>query len=432
MSEVTRRSFLQISAGAVAATSLLSNTARADVNGKIRVAVLGVNGRGRTHIKAVGDVEGADVVLLCDPDEQVLAKRAAEFEKKYGRKVETETDMRKVFDRDDIDVVTVATPNHWHSLATIWACQAGKDVYVEKPGSHNLFEGRKMIEAADKYKRIVQHGVQLRSQPAIQEAVEHLRKGTIGDVYMARGLVFRWRPSIGKKPNEKAPSYLDWNLWQGPAQETDFSRRYVHYNWHWTWDYGNGDVGNQGVHETDMCLWGLDVKLPSQITAMGGKFLWDDDKVTPELLTTNYFYPEENKMIQFEVRPWCTNTEDGATVGNIFYGSEGYMVIKGYQSYETYLGQKREPGPKNSGDDPVVAHFTNFLDAVRSRKAETLNGPVETAHTSSGIAHLGNIAYRLGRQLNFDPKTEQFVNDPEADKYLTRQYRKPFVVPNEV
>ncbi|MFI4853045.1 MAG: Gfo/Idh/MocA family oxidoreductase [Gimesia chilikensis] len=432
MSEVTRRSFLQTSAGAVAATSLLSNIARADVNGKIRVAVLGVNGRGRTHIKAVGDVEGADVVLLCDPDEQVLAKRAAEFEKKYGRKVETETDMRKVFDRDDIDVVTVATPNHWHSLATIWACQAGKDVYVEKPGSHNLFEGRKMIEAADKYKRIVQHGVQLRSQPAIQEAVEHLRKGTIGDVYMARGLVFRWRPSIGKKPNEKAPSYLDWNLWQGPAQETDFSRRYVHYNWHWTWDYGNGDVGNQGVHETDMCLWGLDVKLPSQITAMGGKFLWDDDKVTPELLTTNYFYPEENKMIQFEVRPWCTNTEDGATVGNIFYGSEGYMVIKGYKSYETYLGQKREPGPKNSGDDPVVAHFTNFLDAVRSRKAETLNGPVETAHTSSGIAHLGNIAYRLGRQLNFDPKTEQFVNDPEADKYLTRQYRKPFVVPNEV
>lgn len=432
MGDVTRRSFLQASAGAVAATSLLSNTSRADVNGTIRVAVLGVNGRGRTHIKAVGDVDGADVVLLCDPDEQVLAKRAAEFEKKYGRKVETETDMRKVFERDDIDVVTVATPNHWHSLATIWACQAGKDVYVEKPGSHNLFEGRKMMEAAEKYKRIVQHGVQLRSQPAIQEAVEHLRKGTIGNVYMARGLVFRWRPSIGHKPDEKAPAYLDWNLWQGPAQETNFSRRLVHYNWHWTWDYGNGDVGNQGVHETDMCLWGLDVKLPSQITAMGGKFLWDDDKETPEQLSTNYFYPEENKMIQFEVRPWNTNTEDGATVGNIFYGSEGYMVIKGYKSYETYLGRKREPGPKNSGDDPVVAHFTNFLDAVRSRKAETLNGPVETAHTSSGIAHLGNIAFRLGRQLNFDPKTEQFVNDPEADKYLTRQYRKPFVVPNEV
>ncbi|WP_339731614.1 Gfo/Idh/MocA family oxidoreductase [uncultured Gimesia sp.] len=432
MSEVTRRNFLQTSAGAVAATSLLGNTARADVNGKIRVAVLGVNGRGRTHIKAIGEIDGADVVLLCDPDKQVLAKRATEFEKKYGRKVETETDMRKVFDRDDIDVVTVATPNHWHSLATIWACQAGKDVYVEKPGSHNLFEGRKMIEAAKKYKRIVQHGVQLRSQTAIQEGVEHLRNGTIGKVYMSRGLVYRWRPSIGKKPNEKAPETLDWNLWQGPAQETEFSRRLVHYNWHWTWDYGNGDVGNQGVHETDMCLWGLDVKLPSQITAMGGKFLWDDDKETPEVLSTNYFYPEENKMIQFEVRHWNTNTEDGATVGNIFYGSEGYMVVKGYNSYEIFLGRKREPGPKNKGDDPVVAHFTNFLDAVRSRKSETLNGPVETAHTSSGIAHLGNIAFRLGRQLNFDPKTEQFVNDPEADQFLTRQYRKPFVVPNEV
>ena len=263
MSEFTRRNFLQTSAGVITATSLLGNTSRADVNGKIRVAVLGVNGRGRTHVKAIGEIEGADVVLLCDPDQQVLAKRAAEFEKKYGRKVETETDMRKVFDRDDIDVVTVATPNHWHSLATIWACQAGKDVYVEKPGSHNLFEGRKMIEAAHKYKRIVQHGVQLRSQPAIQEAVEHLRKGTIGKVYMARGLVFRWRASIGNKPDEKAPAALDWNLWQGPAQETNFSRRLVHYNWHWTWDYGNGDVGNQGVHETDMCLWGLDVKLPS-------------------------------------------------------------------------------------------------------------------------------------------------------------------------
>ncbi|MFK7778449.1 MAG: Gfo/Idh/MocA family oxidoreductase, partial [Gimesia sp.] len=204
MSDFSRRSFLQTSAGAVAATSLLSNTARADVNGKIRVAVLGLNGRGKTHIKAIGKIDGADVVLLCDPDKNVLEKSAKEFEKKYGRKVDTETDMRKVFDRDDIDVVTVATPNHWHSLATIWACQAGKDVYVEKPGSHNLFEGRKMIEAAHKYKRIVQHGVQLRSQPAIQEAVEHLRNGTIGKVYMARGLVFRWRASIGKKPNETA------------------------------------------------------------------------------------------------------------------------------------------------------------------------------------------------------------------------------------
>ncbi len=437
MTEITRRQFVQTSATAVAATSLIaqSATAKQDANSTLHAAVLGLNGRGKTHIKTFQGLQkekNVKIVLLCDPDKKLLAKRAAEFEKKYGYKVDTATDMRKVFDRKDIDVVSVATPNHWHALATIWGCQAGKDIYVEKPGSHNLFEGRKMIEAAAKYKRIVQHGVHLRSSPVIQEAVEHLRKGTIGKVYMARGLVFRWRPSIGNKPDVAAPDHLDWNMWQGPATERKFSERIVHYNWHWHWAYGNGDVGNQGVHETDLCLWGLDVKLPSKITAMGGKFLWDDDKETPEVLSTNYFYPEENRMIQFEVRHWNTNKEDGAGVGNIFYGSEGYMVVKGYSSYEIFLGRKSKPGPKNSGGDPVPAHFGNFLDAVRSRKAESLNGPVETAHTSSGLAHLGNIAFQMNRQLEFDPKKEKFVNDAEADKMLTREYRKPFVVPESV
>lgn len=434
MSEISRRSFVQsAAAGTVAASSLLTKTAKADRNSTIRAAVLGVNGRGfNAHCPGFEGVDGVEVAVLCDPDEDLLKKRQAEFEKKYGHSVEIETDMRKVFDRKDIDVVGVATPNHWHSLATIWACQAGKDVYVEKPGSHNLFEGRKMIEAAAKYKRVVQHGVQLRSSVAMQEGVKHLRDGVIGDVYMARGLVYRWRPSIGKKLPESPPKNLDWDLWQGPAEARPFSRRYVHYNWHWHWDYGNGDVGNQGVHETDLCLWGLDVKLPSQITAMGGKFLWDDDKETPEQLTTNYFYPEENRMIQFEVRPWMTNSEDGTSVGNIFYGSEGYMVFKNYGGYETYLGRKKTKGPSRKEGGELERHFQNFIDAVRSRKVETLNGPVETAHTSSGLAHLGNIAYRLGRQLNFDPKTETFKNDEEANAMLTRKYRAPFIVPDEV
>jgi len=433
MGQHTRREFLRTSAGAVAAAGLIGGSGRADANSTLRAAVLGVNGRGQAHIAAFQKQHGAEVAVLCDPDEQVLAKRAKEFETKYGRKVETATDMRRVFERKDIDVVSVATPNHWHSLATIWACQAGKDVYVEKPGSHNLFEGRKMIEAAERYGRMVQHGVQLRSSPAIREAVEHLRNGLIGKVYMARGLVFRWRPSIGHAPDpDTAPSYLDWNLWQGPAQERAFSRRLVHYNWHWHWNYGNGDVGNQGIHETDMCQWGLDVQLPSRIVAMGGKFLWDDDKETPEVLTTCYYYPEENRMIQFEVRHWNTNTEDGATVGNIFYGSEGVMVIKGYGTYETYMGQKREPGPKNSVGGEVDLHFANFLEAVRSRNKELLHAPVETAHHAAGLAHLGNIAYRLGRQLQFDPKTEQFVDDSDADSMLSRKYREPFVVPEKV
>jgi predicted dehydrogenase len=286
-----------------------------------------------------------------------------------------------------------------------------------------------MVEAAAKYKRIVQHGVQLRSSEAVQEAVQMLRKGVIGKVYMARGLVFRWRPSIGNKPDEPVPANLNYDLWTGPAAMRPFSRRLVHYNWHWHWDYGNGDVGNQGIHETDMCMWGLGVGLPERVTAMGGKFLFDDDKETPEVLTSVYHYPKEKKIIQFEVRHWCTNEEDGVGVGNIFYGSDGYLLIKGYGTYEVYLGQKREKGPaRKAGGD----HYANFIKAIRSRKTDDQNGPVETAHLASALAHLGNISHRLGRQLQFDPVRERFVGDPEADKMLTRNYRPPFIVPEKV
>ncbi len=398
-------------------------------NDLIRVAVLGVNGRGKNHIQGFMELPGVEVVTICDPDIRVLEKRSQEFSEKYGKKVKVEQDLRKVFDDPEIDAVSIATPNHWHSLATIWACQAGKDVYVEKPGSHNVWEGRKMVEAAKKYNRIVQHGVQLRSSPALQEAVEHLRKGTLGNVYMARGLVFRWRADIGRKPVEPAPDYIDYDVWLGPAQERPFSRNFVHYNWHWQWAFGNGDVGNQGVHQTDMCLWGLGVELPEKITAMGGKFLWDDAKETPEVLSTSFLYPGQKKMIEFEVRPWCTNLEGGTGVGNIFYGSEGYMVIHGYGKYETFMGQKREPGP--SGEESGN-HYANFIEAVRSRDKSILNGPVETAHFSSALAHLGNISYRLGRVLEFDPETERFIRDDEANALLTRDYRKPFVVPEKV
>jgi predicted dehydrogenase len=209
-----------------------------------------------------------------------------------------------------------------------------------------------------------------------------------------------------------------------------FSRRIVHYNWHWTWNYGNGDVGNQGIHETDLCMWGLGVDtLPSKITSMGGKFLFDDDKQTPEMQTSVYLYPEQKKMIQFEVRHWCTNLEDGAGVGNIFYGRDGYMVVKGYDTFETYLGPKREKGPtrKAAGD-----HYANWIKAIRSRKTSDQNGPVETAHLSSALAHLGNIAYRVERQLQFDPVKEQIIGDSEANRMLKRDYRKPYVVPERV
>lgn len=431
-----RRNFLKSTGVAATTAAALSQSGRAfgqgGANSRIRCAVLGVNGRGNAHIQCIENARGAEVALLCDPDEKLLAKRAADFQRKYGRKVDTEPDLRRVNDRQDIDVVAVATPNHWHALASIWACQAGKDVYLEKPGSHNLFEGRKMVEAARKYDRIVQHGVQLRSNPALIEAVQHLRDGLLGDVYMARAVIFRWRPSVGRRLSTNPPTTLNWDLWQGPATAREFSTRYVHYDWHWHWDYGNGDIGNQGVHETDMALWGLDEGLPTDICSMGGNFLWDDDRETPEVLSSLCKYAASNKLLQIEVRPWCTNTEQGVVVGNVFYGSKGFMTIKNYTSYQTYMGQSREPGPSGKSGDPLQAHFDNFLAAVRSRDSSMLNGPIETGHASSGVAHLSNIALRLGRQLKFDPASETFVDDSAADALLTRDYRSPYVVPEVV
>jgi predicted dehydrogenase len=429
--KLTRRNFIKHTTGAAIALGIptIIPSSAFGANEKVQVAVLGVNGRGQDHIKAFQRQDNAQVVTLCDPDKVILQTRADEFEKNHGRKVKVEQDLRKVFEDKSVDAVSIATPNHWHTLAAIWAMQAGKDVYVEKPGTHNLFEGKKLIEAAKKYNRVVQHGVQLRSSVAMQEAIKHLREGLIGNVYMARGLVFKWRPDIGDKKTEPVPEGLNYDLWTGPAEMRPFSKNYVHYNWHWSWNYGNGDVGNQGIHETDLCMWGLNVGLPEKITSMGGKFLWDDYKETPEVLSSVYHYPKEKKIIQFEVRPWMTNQEDGVGIGNIFYGSEGYMVINGYDKYETFLGRDKKLGPsrKEGGD-----HYKNFIEAVIAKNPALCNAPVETAHLSSGLAHLGNIAYHTGRVLTFDPKTETFPNDAEANKMLGRTYRAPYTIPDKV
>ncbi len=437
MGKITRRDFLKkaglATAGVMAGSFGLSARSYSNIpgaNDRVRIAVTGLNGRGKSHIASFMKLPHCEVAALCDVDGALTEERAREFTKNYGKQVKTVRDFRELLDDREIDAVSLATPNHWHAVQTVWACQAGKDVYVEKPATHNVWEGKKIIEAARKYNRIVQHGVQLRSSAALKEAVDHLNNGLIGRVYMARGLVFRWRPDIGDQGVSPVPERLDYDLWTGPAPMRPFTRNLVHYNWHWHWDYGNGDVGNQGIHQTDMCLWGLGLdSLPSEIGSMGGKYLWDDCKEVPEIQTTVYKYPKERKIIQFEVRNWCTNQEDDTGVGNIFYGDKGYMVIRGNDAYETYFGQKREPGPaRREGGD----HFANFIDAVRSRNAALLNGPVETGHTSSALAHLGNIAYRTGRILRFDPVDEVFVGDPEANRYLTREYREPYVMPQTV
>lgn len=420
-----RRTFLHASAAAPA-VAFAAGRKILGANETIRVAVLGVNGRGKDHIAGFEPQDNVEVAVLVDPDLAIARQRADEFEKKYGRKPQVVQDLRRVLDDPEIDAVSVATPNHWHALATIWACQAGKDVYVEKPGTHSIPQGRSMIAAAKKYKRIVQHGVQLRSCEAIQEGVQKMQEGAIGDIYMARAVIFKWRPPLKDFPNEEPPKDLDYDLWLGPANYRPFSRRYVHYNWHWTWDFGNGEIGNQGVHETDMLQWGLGVKLPTSIAAMGGQFLWDDHRETPELLTALCTFGNEKKYAEIAVRFWCSNHETESANGNIFYGSEGYLVVSGYNKYEIFMGRDRKPGP--SGEAPTK-HYENFIAAVRSRNTADQNGPVETAHYSSALAHVANTAFRRGTFLEFDTETERFVGDDEANQMITDPSRGKFVVP---
>ncbi|MCE5310984.1 MAG: Gfo/Idh/MocA family oxidoreductase [Acidobacteriales bacterium] len=419
-----RRQFLAASA---AAPVVLRTGTTLGANDTIRVAVLGVNGRGGDHCAGFEALTNVRVATFVDPDLEVANRRAREFEAKFGHPVHVVQDMRRVFDDRSIDVVSIATPNHWHALATVWACQAGKDVYVEKPGTHSLAQGRSMIAAAKKYKRIVQHGVQLRSSEAIQEAVRKLREGVIGDVYMARATIFKRRPRLQNFPNEEPPKTLDYNLWVGPGKWRPYSKNHVHYNWHWTWDFGNGEIGNQGVHELDMLQWGLGVKFPTQVASMGGKFLWHDRRETPEVLTALCEFEREKKYAEIAVRFWCTNTEAGdSDNGNLFYGSEGYMAVSGYSKYAVFLGPKGTPGPTASAP---TKHFENFILAVRSRKVEDQNGPVETAHYSSGLAHIANAAFRRGTVLQFDPGAERFVGDEQANGLLADTYRDGFVVP---
>ena len=433
-----RRAFLHQSAVAGAAVGLVGalpqiQTARAagNANDEIRAACVGLSGKGNHHMNGLESVDGCAVTALCDVDDSVLNTRADQLEKKSGRKIKRFTDYRKLVEDPDIDVVSVATPNHTHTLIGIAAMQAGKDTYVEKPCSHNIWEGRQLVGAARKFQRMCQHGTQGRSSPAIREGIQKLQEGVIGDVYMARGICFKWRPTIGHTPDEPVPAGVNYDLWLGPAPKRPFSKNRFHYNWHWHWDYGNGDMGNQGVHEMDMARWGLGVGSPSRIHAGGGHFMFDDDQETPNTLVCIFEYPEQKKMLVFETRHWITNQEGfGASpssnaVGVTFYGSEGYMQVY-YFGYKTFLGKNREAGP---GREQGSNEYQRFIAGVRSRKAEDLGVEIEDGHLSSALCHLGNISYRLGRTINFDPVQETFPGDAEAGAMLSRNYRQPFVVP---
>ena len=411
------------------------------INDTVRVACVGIRGQGKAHIHMYSQMPTVEIAALCDVDESVLNQRTQEMVSAGKKKPTGYTDVRKLLEDKSIDAISIATPNHWHSLMGIWACQAGKDVYVEKPCSHNIFEGRQLVRAAQQYNRIVQHGTNSRSGVAVREAVQKMREGVIGEVYMARGLCFKWRDSIGHKPEGPVPAGVDYNLWTGPAPLHAFTPNRFHYNWHWFWDYGNGDIGNQGIHEMDVARWGLGVKYPTRVSAMGGHFMFDDDQQTPNTMVANFEFDEggKKKMLVFEVRHWMSNHEagigeggkkkDSNTVGNTFYGSKGYLVIDGYGQYKTWLGRDQEPGPaRTEGGN----NWANFIEAVRSRKQSDLNAPIEEGYMSTVLVHLANISYRLGRSLEFDAQNLSCKGDPEATRMFTRQYRAPFVVPEKV
>jgi len=411
---------------------------RASPNDTVRVACVGVRGQGGTHLRRYGAMRNVEIAAICDVDEAVLNARLNEVEKSSGKRPAGYTDFRKLLEDTSIDAVSLATPNHHHTLQTVWACQAGKDVYVEKPCTHDMFEARQIVAAAGKYNRMVQHGTNCRSGIG-KEAVQKIREGLIGDVYFARGLCFKWRPEIGRKPVEPVPPGVHYDLWLGPAPLAGFTRNRFHYNWHWFWDYGNGDLGNQGIHQLDTARWGLGVTYPTRVSAVGGHYLFDDDQETPNTLACSYEFLEgdKKKTMVFEVRGWISNHEAGIgekstnTVGAIIYGSKGYVAIydEDRGEYYSYLGREQQPGP--SGKD-VGNNWANFIDAVRSRKHSDLNAPIEEGAISTTLVHLANISYRLGREIRFDPGTQTCPGDEDANRLFRREYRAGFVLPEKV
>lgn len=451
-------------------------------NDTVRIGVAGLNGRGGSHVDEFGKMDGVEVTYLIDPDAKTFAKRTKQLDSLgRGAKPKLVKDVREALEDKNLDAISIATPNHWHALMTIWGCQAGKDVYVEKPCSHNVHEGRVAVEAARKYGRIVQHGTQNRSSKAWAEVAALVKSGQYGKLLVSRGLCYkpRWEKptgNIGFQPDGPAPGDLDFNLWTGPSPEHAFNPNYVHYNWHWFWDYGNGDIGNQGVHEMDIARWMIpNATLPKSVVSLGGRFSVTDQGQTPNTQVALFDYGDTQLI--FEVRGLKAGPYLGQKVGNILHLEAG--TIAGGK-FTPKGSTKAEPLAKVEGitRGPGSGHFGNFIAAVRTRKADDLNADILEGHYSAALCHLANASYRtgtpasfastprplgdnefavdafdrmqanlagenfldlsgnthfqLGRKLAFDSRAESFVDAPEANQLLTRSYRKPFVVPESI
>ena len=445
---MSRRKFLGSSAAAVIVAGTMAKGKVFGANEKVRVACIGFNGRGKDHVKNFGTViPESEVVALCDVDKTVLDGMAALMKEKTGKEPAKFADGREMVLRDDIDAISIATPNFSHTFFAVLGCLNKKDVYVEKPICHTVWEGQQIAAAAKKYERIVQHGTQSRSDTKWLAAMQMMRDGAIGEIHTARGLGYKNgnRGSLGFKENGTPPPNLDWNLWQGPTLEGPYNPNYHPYNWHWFWKYGNGEIGNQGVHQMDIAVWGMNKGLPVKVYSGGGRYTYKDMGETPNTNTAIFTYADGTELI-FDVRNRFTNREGGKIVGgkveeggkitgdakfmeapgtgNIFYGDKGYYIEDvGFYDVDDNRMEKQvdvQPGP---------THMANFIKAVKSRKPEDNMASAEVAHRSCVHIHIANISYRLGRSLKFDPETLKFVGDDEANAMLTKEYRKGFEVP---
>lgn len=439
-------------------------------NDRLSVAVIGAGGRGGSHLGHFRERTDAAVTHICDADEQRAQGHIVAVEKAQGHRPKFVHDMREVFDDPTVDIVTTATPNHWHALVSIWAMQAGKDVYVEKPVSHNVSEGRRMVEAARKYGRICQTGTQCRSMPGTIKAIEFVRAGGIGDLKIARGLCYKRRDSIGPRGYYPWPKTLDYNLWCGPSPLEPLTRERLHYDWHWQWAQGNGDLGNQGIHQMDIARWGLGIdKLSDAVFSYGGRFGYEDAGEVANTQVVEHVYGD--KKLIFEVRGLETKDFMRAGVGVVFHGTTGYVVQDSYNHGAAFdLEGKLLQEFKGGGDD---VHYENFVQAVRSRNYQGLNADIEQGHLSSALCHLGNISMLLGEHLaapdcesylsgqgvdsetwdrfkshlsdrqvdltksklwcglplKIDADNESIPGNDKAQAMLTREYRAPFIVP---
>jgi predicted dehydrogenase len=442
-----RRLFLSKTAAATAGLALAfpgRSQGQTSANETINVAIIGLRGdnkghptwtargRGQDHYEHLSAIPNVRITHVVDVDPRHFNDSLSYVKQKYGGNPKTETDFRRVLDNRDVDAVTIAAPDHWHALMTLWACQAGKDVYVEKPISHTIVEGRRMIDAARRYNRIVQAGTQRRSGAVLARAVQFLRDHGLGTIYGGKTVIYRGRDPIGVAADSTVPPGVNYDLWLGPAPSRPFNENHFHYHWHWFWEYGTSDLGNTAVHSLDAVRWLLGKQEhPRTAYSMGG--LYESgaatDQVTPNTQSAIYQYADGTE-IHCDVRNWFSGPPEAQ--GIYVFGAKGWMKV-GDDHAQVYFGRKNEPGPTLTVEDKRnegQSHFENFIDCVRSRKAESLRAPLEEGHFSTTLCHLGNISYRVGRSLKFDGAAERFVGDEEADKLLSRTYRAPYLLPD--